>query len=104
EILQQGRESAIQILNQQMLLLLRRVVRVPSRAVDEVQIEGDFHEPDAGLHQAPRQQTALAELAAVRFAQDRRLPLQIEYAQEARARQFEPLLADRSLRLHVCVA
>ena len=44
---------------------LALVVRVPTRAVQEVEIVRNFNETDAGLDQAAGQQAALSELAAV---------------------------------------
>ena len=104
QIVQQRREGLIQILNQQVLLHLRGVVRIPTGAVEEVQIERDLDEADAGLHQSAGQQAALAELAAVGLAQSRGLALQIEDVQKSRTGQLEALLADGGLGLHVRIA
>ena len=79
-------------------------MRVPTGAVEEIQIEGDFDEADTGLHQSPGQQAALPELTAIRLAQAGGLALQIEDIQEARTGQLEALLADGRLGLHERIA
>src|SRR5690606_21295782 len=65
QVLHQRGESCVQLADEDVLLEMPLLVRVPARAVDEIQVVRDFNEPDAGLDQAPRQQAALAELAAI---------------------------------------
>src|SRR4051812_5519899 len=62
-------ECGIEIPDQLVLLENARVVSVPAGAVGEVQIVRDLDEADAFLHQPAGEQTPLAELAAVPFAQ-----------------------------------
>src|SRR4051794_32966798 len=60
-------ECGIEIPDELVLLQDARVVRVPARAVGEVQIVRDLDEADSFLHQPAGEQTPLAELAAVPF-------------------------------------
>src|SRR5690606_14989224 len=82
----------VQFLDQGMLLEDARVVHVPAGAVEEVEVVRNLDEPHATLDQPPRQQAALAELAAVAVPQVGRLAIQVEAASEVRPAQLKALL------------
>src|ERR1051325_5760513 len=96
-------QSPIQILNQQMLLELPFVVSIPTRAIEEIQIEGNFNKSDAPLHQSPRQQASLSKLRPVRIPQLSRFLSQIKCAHELRPGDTESLPADGRLSGYIRV-
>ncbi len=67
------------------------VVDVPTGAVDEIEVVGDFDEPHATLQQPPRQQATLAELTAIRIPQVGRFLVQVEDTGKLGTGQFQAL-------------
>ncbi len=94
QVRDQGCERLVKIPNQQMLAKLPVIVRIPSRTVEEVEVEGDFDEANAGLNEASRQEAALAELASVAFPEWGWLLGQVEDIEKAGARHLESALTD----------
>src|SRR5262249_6304226 len=83
EVLQQRRKRLIKVLNQEVLLQLSLIVSIPTRPVEEVEIERHLDKTHARLDQTARQQTPLSELPSIRLPERRGLPLEIENIQEA---------------------
>src|ERR1044071_9857884 len=86
-----------------MLLELPFVVSIPTRAIEEIQIEGNFNKSDAPLHQSPRQQASLSKLRPVRIPQPGRFLSQIKCAHELRPGDTESLPTDGRLSRYVRV-
>ena len=83
----QSRKSDVEFFDEQVLILLAFVVSVPARAVDEVQVVGDFNETNTGLDKTPGEQATLSKFATVSMTQIVGLVLQSEVAHEIGAGQ-----------------
>ena len=94
QVVEQGRESAVELGDQLVLPELALVVGVPAGAVEEVEVVRDLDEPDARLDQPPGQQAALAKLAAVSRAAGGRFAVELE-ARRTRAGEPRGLAAGR---------
>ena len=94
------RHAFVEILNEQVLLQDPFLVNIPSGAVEEIEIEGNLDEAHTGVNQPARQQTALAELAAVQFPYRAGFLVEVEDVHETRPRHAEALLVDVDLRLN----
>ena len=77
----------VELLDKNVLFKLTIVVGIPAGAIDEIEIEGHFQKSSATLNEFPRQQTSLAELAAVSVAKVCGFGFQIKRAHELTTRE-----------------
>ena len=89
KIRNQRGECVVEFADEDVLIELTGIVRVPAGTIDEIQIVRDLNKADAGLHQPTREEAALAELAAVALADRRGLLAEFEVTHESRASEAE---------------
>jgi hypothetical protein len=94
EIGNQRGERGVELADENVLVELAGVVGVPTGAVDKIQIVRDLDEADAGLHQAAREEAALAKLAAVALARRGGLLAELEVPHEAGTGETQGLALD----------
>ena len=82
-------EAVVEVLNEFVLLELSFPVGVPTGAVDEARVVGEFDKADPVLNEAPGEEAALAEFAFVGVAKVGWFGIEIEIFHEARTGEAE---------------
>jgi len=89
EIAHEGGEAVVEVLNECVLFELSFAVGVPTGAVDEARVVGEFDKADAVLNQTTGEEAALTEFALIGVPKIGGLGAEIEIFHEARSGETE---------------